>query len=256
MVKSIDAVRRRLLEMHLKAGVGHLGGNLSCIDALVTLYQSILGESDRFILSKGHAAGALYAALWSVGRLTDEDLNSFHAEGTALPGHPPAFGLEDVVFATGSLGHGLPLAVGLALAMRLRNSGGRVFCLTSDGEWQEGSMWEALAFASHHRLANLCILVDANRLQGFGRVSEVSSLEPLSPHFSPFRVKAVTIDGHQPLQIEAAIRDLADDCPTVLILNTVKGKGIPRLEDRLESHYLPLREDELGPADPPERRHA
>ena len=137
----------RLLEMHYRAGVGHIGGNLSALDILLTLYRDVFGPDDAFVLSKGHAAGALYVALWSLGHLSDTDLETFHKDGTLLSAHPPATGLDDVLFATGSLGHGLPLCCGLALAKKLRSGPGRVFCLTSDGEWNEGSNWEALIFA-------------------------------------------------------------------------------------------------------------
>src|SRR5262249_27235306 len=141
---------------------------------------------DQFILSKGHAAGALYVTLWTRGALADEDLTQFHGEGTRLSGHPPFQGLSDILFATGSLGHGLPLAAGLALARQFRGEPGRVFCLTSDGEWNEGSCWEGLIFARHHRLENLTLLVDCNGLQGFGTTREIADLEPLAGKFEAF----------------------------------------------------------------------
>ena len=146
------AARLRLLRMHYESGVGHIGGNLSCLDLMLVLHQEVIGPDDQFVLSKGHAAGAYYVTLWSLGRLADDDLAPFHKDGTRLSGHPPAAGIDDILFATGSLGHGLALASGLALAKRLRGEPGRVFCLTSDGEWNEGSCWEALIFARHQRL--------------------------------------------------------------------------------------------------------
>src|SRR5712692_10529835 len=127
--------RLRLLRMHYESGVGHIGGNLSAFDLLLTLYHYVLRPEDRFVLSKGHAAGALYVTLWSLGRLSDDDLKQFHRDNTLCAGHPPAHGIDDIPFATGSLGHGLSLAAGLALAKRLRGESGRVYCLTSDGEW-------------------------------------------------------------------------------------------------------------------------
>ncbi len=244
----LPSVRERLLRMHREAGVGHVGGNLSCLDALLTLYGSLLRPNDRFILSKGHSAGALYVTLWALGRLSEDDLATFHGEGTLLAGHPPSAGLEDVPFATGSLGHGLPLAAGMALAARYQQVDRRVFCMTSDGEWQEGSMWEALIFAAHHRLGNLRILVDANGLQAFGSVSDVASMEPLGDCFAGFAVNVVTVDGHDPAAIEASVRELSCDRPAVIILKTVKGKGVARFEGRIESHYLRIGEDEsCGP---------
>src|SRR5438105_390525 len=144
--ETVRRARARLLQMHFESGVGHIGGNLSCLDVLMVLYHQVLRAEDAFVLSKGHAAGALYTALWSVDRLTDAELRQFHQDGTKLSGHPAPGALPEVPFATGSLGHGLSLAAGLALGKRLKAEPGRVFCLLSDGEWQEGSCWEALRF--------------------------------------------------------------------------------------------------------------
>src|SRR5882724_1335685 len=172
----LDRARRRLIEMHYRTRTGHLGGNLSCIDAMMLVHHEAMGRDDRFVLSKGHSAGAMYVALWSLGQLSDEDLNSFHQDNTLLGGHPPPRGIPGILFGTGSLGHGLSLAAGLALAARLQPRDRRIFCLTSDGEWQEGSTLEAAIFAAHHSLSNLVILVDHNRLQGFGSTAEVASM--------------------------------------------------------------------------------
>ena len=147
----MERARLRLLEMHYHSKVGHIGGNLSALDILMSLYHYRLGPNDGFVLSKGHAAGALYVTLWSMGLLSDEDLRRFHGEGTRLSGHPPLSGIPEVIFATGSLGHGLSLAAGLALGKKLRGEAGRIFCLTSDGEWNEGSCWEALIFLVGHK---------------------------------------------------------------------------------------------------------
>ena len=158
-----DLARRaklRLLRMHYQSGVGHIGGNLSCLDLLLYLYHHVLGPDDAFVLSKGHAAGALYTALWTLGRLSDDDLLTFHKDGTRLSGHPPATGIPEILFATGSLGHGLSLSCGLALAKQIKQQPGRIYCLMSDGEWNEGACWEALVFARQQRLDNLTIVVD------------------------------------------------------------------------------------------------
>ena len=232
--------RRRLLQMHHRAGVGHLGGNLSVLDALLLLYHDYVGESDRVVLSKGHSAGALYVALWSVGRLPDASLDTFHRDGTLLAGHPPCNGLPDVPFATGSLGHGLSLAAGTALGMRLQNRPGRVFCLTSDGEWQEGSTWEALIFACHQRLANLTVLVDHNGLQGFGSTAEVASMSPLWEKLAGFAADVSVIDGHDAGALRTALDEPSTGRPRVLVLRTLKGKGVSFMEGRMEWHYLPL----------------
>ena len=235
----IKLARKRLLRMHFESGVGHLGGNLSCLDALLVLHHGLIGPDDRFILSKGHSAGALYTALWSIGRLSDEALTRFHKDDTLLAGHPPASGIPDIRFATGSLGHGLSLAAGTAMALKLKNQPGTVFCLTSDGEWQEGSTLEAMVFAAHHKLNNLKILVDHNELQGFGRTAEVASMSPLVDRLSGFDLEMRVIDGHDPTAIGEALSAPANTCQ-LIALKTKKGKGVSFMEDRMEWHYLPI----------------
>ncbi len=234
----IDA-RRRLLQMHYESGVGHIGGNLSALDALLIIHHEYLNKTDEFILSKGHAAGALYVTLWSLGCLEDNDLKQFHMDNTILPGHPPANKIQGISFATGSLGHGLSLATGTALAFQLMNSGSKVVCLTSDGEWQEGSTWEALIFASHHCLSNLTVMIDHNNLQGFGSTSEVASMSPIWNKLRGFDVDLHVIDGHDPEAIRAAIEGERQRL-RVIVLRTIKGHGVSFMENRMEWHYLPL----------------
>jgi transketolase len=238
-------VRKRLLQMHHGSGVGHIGGNLSAIDALLVIFHEFLGESDTFILSKGHAAGALYCALWSVGKLSDDDLRTFHGENTLLPGHPPAVNSKDIPFATGSLGHGLSLAAGTALGYRFRSSASRVFCLMSDGEWQEGSTWEALIFAAHQRLGNLTVLVDHNNLQGFGTTEDIASMSPLWKKLQGFDVDVEIVDGHDIEAIRGALAITAAR-PRVIVLETIKGRGVSFMERRMEWHYLPLSAEQLA----------
>lgn len=239
---SLAKARSRLLKMHYGSGVGHIGGNLSSLDAMMLVFHEILGPQDCFVLSKGHSAGALYTALWSVGRLSDADLDTFHKDGTLLAGHPPAQGIDDIAFATGSLGHGLSLAAGTALAWRLQGRKDHVFCLMSDGEWQEGSTWEALIFAQHHRLENLTVLVDHNDLQGFGSTAEVASMSPLWERLRGFDVAMEVVDGHDlPAMREPLLR--ASDRTRILLLRTVKGRGVDFMENRMEWHYLPLDEE-------------
>ncbi len=160
---------------------------------------------DSFVLSKGHSAGALYTALWSLGRLGDDDLALFHRDETLLSGHPPAAGIPDIRFATGSLGHGLSLAAGTALGLKLARRAGSVYCMTSDGEWQEGSTWEALIFAVHHRLRNLTVLVDLNDLQGFGSTHDVASMRELPKRIESFDADVRVVDGHDPAAVRAAL---------------------------------------------------
>jgi transketolase len=233
--------------MHFESGVGHIGGNLSCIDAMLIAFHEFLCPQDRFILSKGHSAGALYIALWSAGRLRDEDLKLFHKDATLLAGHPPASGIPGIPFATGSLGHGLSLAAGTALALRFKGGEGRVICMTSDGEWQEGSTWEALIFAAHHRLANLVVMVDHNELQGFGSTSDIASMSPLWERLKGFEVDLHVIDGHDVEAIRGELRRVTDR-PHFVVMRTIKGKGVSFLENRMDSHYLPLSEAQFRQA--------
>jgi transketolase len=235
----VKAARKRLVTMHYKARVGHIGGNLSSLDAMLVAFHDVLSDSDRFILSKGHAAGALYSSLWSIGRLTDADLDTFHKDGTLLAGHPPCEGIPDIPFATGSLGHGLSLAAGTAMGWKLQNQTGRVLCLTSDGEWQEGSTWEALIFACHHRLNNMTVMIDHNRLQGFGSTDEVASMAPLWERVSGYAADITIVDGHDTQAIKAAL-DKPCDRPHLVFLKTIKGHGVSFMADKMEWHYLPL----------------
>ncbi len=237
---SVNA-KARLLRMHYESGVGHIGGNLSCLDLLLTLHHRVLGREDQFILSKGHAAGAYYVTLWTLGKLAEQDLSSFHRDGTQLSGHPPPSGIDDILFATGSLGHGLSLAAGLALAKQLRQESGRVFCLTSDGEWNEGSCWEALIFVRHHRLDNLTLIVDLNGLQGFGTTREVANLEPLLAKFRAFDLPTREVDGHDPDELEHALNEHGTRLQ-VIIAHTHKGHGVSFMKDQMEWHYLPMTE--------------
>jgi transketolase len=231
----------RLLQMHYESGVGHIGGNLSCLDILMALYHDVLGSLDKFVLSKGHSAGALYVTLWSLGLLSDDDLKTFHKDGTRLSGHPPVQGISEIAFATGSLGHGLGLSAGLALAKKLKGEKGRVFCLTSDGEWNEGSNWESLIFSRQHRL-NLTLIVDLNGLQGFGRTCEIADLEPLADKFRAFRLSTVVVDGHEVEDVMAALRQVGDG-PIVVVAKTKKGQGVSFMEGLFEWHYLPLSQE-------------
>ena len=239
--------RERLLRMHYQARAGHIGGNLSCLEAMLTLHLKIMAPRDRFILSKGHSAGALYVTLWAQGKLTDADLDTFCQDGTRLPGHPSGTGIPDLLFATGSLGHGPSLAAGLAVAARHQASDRHIYCLCSDGEWQEGACWEALIFAVHQRLDNLTILIDQNGFQGFGRTRDVISCGDLAPRIAAFGPRVVSVDGHATADIDAALREPGDGRPSVLVLNTVKGNGL-HYQGLLESHYLPLSEAQFQAA--------
>jgi len=229
----------RLLQMHYESGVGHIGGNLSALDILLALYHLVLKEDDGFVLSKGHAAGALYVALWSKGILSEDDLKTFHKDDTRLSGHPPAEGIPEIVFATGSLGHGMGLACGIALGKKLKGESGTVFCLTSDGEWNEGSSWETLIFLTHRKLDNLVFIVDCNGLQGFGTTREVANLEPLAAKFALFGAETVEVNGHNVEAIAEALGTKRSG-PLAIIARTIKGHGVSFMENKVEWHYLPL----------------
>jgi transketolase len=238
----------RLLQLHFEAGVGHIGGNLSSFDAMILLHHEYLQASkDHFILSKGHSAGALYVSLWSLGLISEEDLKRFYKDDTNLPAHPPTSGIPGILFATGSLGHGLSLAAGTALAKRLNSDNGHVYCMTSDGEWQEGATWEALIFLCHHKLINLTILVDHNSLQGFGTTDSVASMNPLAEKLRGFAIMILSVDGHDLNAIRAAL-DATSSHPKLIILNTTKGKGVSFMENQMGWHYLPLSEDQYKQA--------
>ena len=226
-----------LIGMHTAARVGHLGGSLSCITGLYAIAE-VMAPRDRLVLSKGHAAGALYVHLAARGEIGVEELTTFHGNGTRLPGHPPAGTFPSVPFATGSLGHGLSLAAGFALSQKLRGGTERTYCLMSDGEWQEGSTWEALIFSCHHALSYLTILVDHNGLQGFGNTAAVASMNPLWERIRGFDVDTAIVNGHDPAAIAAALEP-PQTKPRIIFLKTIKGWGVPGMEGQLLSHYLP-----------------
>ena len=227
--------------MHYESGVGHIGGNLSALDAMLLVFHEFMGFGDEFILSKGHSAGALYISLWSRGLLMDSDLRLFHKDETLLGGHPPVMGIPAIPFATGSLGHGLSLSAGTALARRLKSDQAQTFCLASDGEFQEGSTWEAVIFIAHHCLTNLTVLVDHNELQGFGNTSDVASMAPLQEKLKGFKVDCIGVPGHDLGAIRAALQAQSSR-PKFIILQTTKGNGVSFMEDKIEWHYLPLKE--------------
>ena len=242
----VQRAKLRLLEMHYQSKVGHIGGNLSALDTLISLYHFCLGPNDKFVLSKGHSAGALYVTLWTMGLLSDEDLRRFHGEGTRLSGHPPLSGIAEVVFATGSLGHGLSLAAGLALGKKLLKESGRVFCLLSDGEWNEGSCWEALIFLAHQKLDNLTFIVDLNGMQGFGSTKQVANLDSLADKFRAFGVTTLEVDGHDVNSICSALA--SKQGPLAIVANTRKGCGVSFMENQMAWHYLPMSDEQYQQA--------
>ena len=247
----VFSVKKRFLAMYKKAHAGHIGSSLSCAEILVFLRDAWMRDRDTFILSKGHAVAALYALLAEVNALDARELDSFYGEGTHLPALPPVNTLDAIPFATGSLGHGLSLCAGMAVGAMLNRSDRRFFCLTSDGELDEGSTWEAALFIAHRRLTNLVWLIDRNRIQGIGGTEEVLALEPLEATLEAFGFHVVTVDGHDFGALLAA-RDICaravEGRPVAVICNTVKGHGIAHMQGTVASHYLPMSDTEYARA--------
>lgn len=241
-------VRQNILQLVHRTQSPHIGGSFSIVEILVSLYFQFLHvspldpenpERDRFILSKGHACPALYAVLAARGFLKPEDLQGFAVDGGTLEQHPRRDVQKGIEVSTGSLGHGLSIAAGMALAARHDGKKHRVIALVSDGELNEGSVWEAIMFAAHHRLDNLTAIVDLNKIQALGYTREIINLEPLSRKWVSFGWEVREINGHDLTEISRALGDLpfSPGKPSVIIAQTVKGKGVSFMEDQLLWHY-------------------
>jgi transketolase len=226
----------------------HIGGNFSMAELLAVLYGKVLNvdplnptwpERDRFILSKGHAAAALYSVLAERGFFRHELLEGYYQNGSSLAGHATHTAAPGIEISTGSLGHGLSVASGMALAAKRDRRSYRVFCLLSDGECDEGSTWEPILFAPQHKLDNLVAIIDYNKIQSLGSVKEVMDLEPLGDKFRAFRWAVREIDGHSVTEIDDALANLPieKDRPSCIISHTVKGKGVSFMENDLLWHY-------------------
>lgn len=240
-------IKKRFLKMYKAANAGHVGASLSCAEILTFVAFAWMRDEDEVLLSKGHAAAALYSTLAERGLITEKDIETFYCDGTYLAAHPPPNRLKGIPFATGSLGHGLSLAAGLALASRYKKSGKRAFCVSSDGELDEGSLWEAASFIIHHSLTNVIWLIDRNNLQGFGRTEEVVKLEPLTERLTLLGFTAVECDGHDFASLGQGKMMLERSSqPGVLICSTIKGRGWKPYEDTVDSHYLPMKDEQYG----------
>ena len=246
-------IRRHVLEQSKRANVGHIGSALSVADILASLYGGVLKgrpsdpDRDRFVMSKGHAALALYAALHIAGYMTHEVLETYSGDGSELGVHPH-HSLEGVDFSTGSLGQGLSMAVGAALAARLQRSRRRVYALLSDAECNEGSVWEAAMLAAHHKLDNLVVIVDSNRQQALGYTADVISLDPLEERWQAFGWDVHGVDGNDEKAISSAIAGLAAGLPHVLIAHTTFGKGVSFMESQIRWHYMPMNDEQYAMA--------
>jgi transketolase len=240
------SVRLSDVQMISRAQLGHIGGDFSVTDILATLYGAVLNvdpnnptdpERDRFILSKGHCAGALYSTLAHRGFIPLAELETFAQPLSALNGHPNRTKVPGVETNTGPLGHGFPVAVGHAIGAKLQGSQRRTFVVLGDGELQEGSNWEAAMTASHYGLANLTAIVDRNRLQQGARTEETKQLEPLADKWISFGFEVRVVDGHDYAQLLEAFRPSTTGRPVAVIANTIKGKGVSFMEDRVEWHH-------------------
>ena len=254
------AIRRASIEMISNSGASHVGSVFSSAEILSVLYGKILTVRpaepdwpmrDRFVMSKGQAAAGLYSTLALTGFFPTERLTEFYVDGGSLPGHVTHRGVPGVDASTGSLGHGLALALGMAEGARRRNEDWKVFTLLSDGECDEGSIWEAALLAPARRLANLTVVIDYNKIQSLGRVDEVLPLEPFADKWEAFGWQVCEVDGHDVTDLVDALDPQAwrsDGRPRCVIAHTVKGKGVSFMEDDLLWHYRCPRGDELTAA--------
>ena len=252
-------IRKKVIKMAFDSQEGHIGSNLSPVEILVCLYFKILKidhqkpleiNRDRFILSKGHAVSVLYAVLSQAKFFSDDTLKDFCKNGCKLASHSTKGAVPGIEVSTGSLGHGLPMATGIALAGKMDRKDYRTFVLMSDGECQEGSNWEAALFAGNHKLDNLVAIIDYNKIQALGRTEDVSDLEPFKDKWESFGWGVKVIDGHSFKELEKTFLSvpIKNGKPSVIICNTVKGRGVSFMEDRLEWHYNHLSKEEFEKA--------
>lgn len=254
-----NKIRKHAVSMTSLGGSSHVGSILSSCDILAVLYGSTLKykandpkwpERDRFILSKGHAGAGVYAALAESGFFSIEKLKSHYQDGSDLSGHVSHKGVPGVELSTGSLGHGLPVSAGIALAAKINNHNHRVFVLMSDGECDEGSNWEAILFASHHKLDNLVAIIDRNQLQSIHSTEDTLALEPLASKWEAFGWNVTEIDGHNHEELLQAFNNKKNYSkkPLCIIAKTIKGKGVSFMEGQNLWHYRSPQGDEYDEA--------
>ena len=256
IVELAGAIRLKALEMTCRGGASHIGSSLSIADLLAVLYGGVLRvdpsgprrpDRDRLVVSKGHAAAAAYAALGLCGFIPEAWLDRYHQDGQPLGGHVTAHGIPGVELSTGSLGHGLPVGLGMALASQRFGPPYRVFVVLSDGECDEGSVWEAALLAAHHRVDNLVAIVDFNKLQSLDTVERTVRLDPLPDKWRAFGWEAIEVDGHDHDRLMTVLSGvpLRTGRPTCVVAHTVKGKGVPEMENRVEWHYRSPSTDQI-----------
>lgn len=258
--KIAKEVRKDILTMSFNAKSAHSGGALSCVEILTALYFKVMkvfpknpysDKRDRLIFSKAHDAKALYAVLTERGFFPKKILDKYEIDNGILPGHSTRHCASGVEVSAGSLGHGLPMAVGMAYVGKIDHKKHRIFAVLSDGECQEGSTWEAILLAGHHKLDNLTVIVDYNKLQGFGRIKDILDLEPFSKKLQAFGWETKEIDGHNFKELIATLKKpyLKKGKPSFIIAHTVKGLGgVPKHMDQISSQYKPPTEEEYKDA--------
>lgn len=249
-------IRKHSLEMVVRSRASHIGSALSMTDILAVLYFDLMNvfpkdaeneNRDIFILSKGHACVGLYATLGIKGFFELKELETYGLDGSDFMNHI-SHKVSGVEFSTGSLGHGLPFATGIALGKKIKKHNNKVFVLVGDGELDEGSNWEALLFASHHKLDNLTIIVDYNNLQSLTTVKETLNLEPLKDKFEAFGCEVFDVDGHNHSELRHVFKQSLNNNtgkPIVVIAKTIKGKGVSYMENKVKWHYSTPNQDEL-----------
>jgi len=249
-------IREKILIMHAKSNESHLGSSLSIVDILTVLYFQILNinpidpyeeNRDRFILSKGHAASALYTVLAKRGFFEEELLDSFAENGGKISVHPERFSVPGVEASTGSLGHGLSIGVGIALSAKKDNKSFKTYILMSDGECEEGSIWEAAISASRFKLDNLVGIIDKNKWQAYERTDKIQNLSLLKSKWESFGWSCREVNGHNLQELIQVFRGIPFEVgkPSLIIADTIKGKGVPEIEDKMEWHYKSPKIDEL-----------
>lgn len=237
-------LRLKILEMYFNANAGHIGCSLSCVDMMIGSLITHRKESEVFLLSKGHAAASLYACLHELGEISDELLKTFYKNGTTLPAHPAPNKIKGIPFATGSLGHGLPIAIGIAQANKILKNDEYTYVLMSDGETNEGTTWEGGHYAVAKGLDNLIVMIDKNGLQGFGNTDEILGVSADKNKWEAIGFEVVEVDGHNVSEIHNQIdlfKARKNGIPKLLIANTIKGQGVSYMENKMEWHYLPMK---------------
>lgn len=258
LFKIAQQIRKKVIEMSYKAKSSHIASALSMIDILTVLYFRIMNidpknprnkDRDIFILSKGHSCSGLYATLAYRGFFELDLLDSYYKDGSPLGGHPKRDCVPGIEASTGSLGHGLPVGCGIALNNKNTNNHGKVVVLMGDGECNEGSIYEAMMFATFHKLGNLIVIIDNNKWQGLGQVKEIVGVEPICDKWKAFGWNTLEIDGHNYQEIYNSLKSVyesTNNIPTAIIAHTLKGKGVSFMEDKLEWHYKSPNLDQLN----------